>query len=150
MCQNFYIEPKLKLLLTASIVTDSDFRNILVLKFHFLFYLIVIFLLQWNCNGYFFNYKELRVLLHDLQPNVIVIQKTIFRNYNLYSPTGYVDTVPKSSGHNIRPGKHGGLTSVLQLLLTENWLFVDSSILILSGIKFLVVEPVPMQRDRRS
>lgn len=51
------------------------------------------YILQWNCNGYFNNLQEIKLLLQDYQPNIIFLQEShltgtiipIITGYNIYT-----------------------------------------------------------------
>lgn len=49
-------------------------------------------ILQWNCNGYYRRFEELKILLHKFQPSFICLQETHFKNEN---------KPPKVTGYNV-------------------------------------------------
>src|SRR6266576_1187985 len=69
------------------------------------------FLIQWNCNGIYSHYNELKLLSTKNSPKIICIQETHFRHHHSFSFRGYKTYRYDFTGRN-RPC--GGVAILIQ------------------------------------
>lgn len=85
-----------------------------------------LFLIQWNCNGFYKKFGEFQKLAKDYEPSVICVQETLLRKGKIPSFKGYKSFCRSSS---VNPGERvkGGVVvlvkddvNAVQLTVSEN------------------------------